>query len=108
MLFAYPVTPPPELKAKIEIRGLLSWMAFGDIKAPVRGLDAFKPDEVPPLWMTFVSFHNMVLLGIPLHPHDALGRLELARQQALDQPPLPLPAHVRIAAAASRPASSAG
>jgi cytochrome d ubiquinol oxidase subunit I len=63
VLFAYPITPPPELKAKIEIHGLLSWMAFGDMKAPVRGLDAFKADEVPPLWMTFVSFHNMVLLG---------------------------------------------
>jgi cytochrome d ubiquinol oxidase subunit I len=47
----------------MEVRGLLSWMAFGDVTAPVKGIDAFKPDEVPPLWMTFVSFHNMVVLG---------------------------------------------
>ena len=38
-------------------------MAFGDVNAPVKGIDQFKHDEVPPLWMTFVSFHNMVLLG---------------------------------------------
>lgn len=63
VLFGFPVERPPELKAKIEISGMLSWMAFGDMRAPVRGLDAFRPDEVPPLWMTFVSFHNMVLLG---------------------------------------------
>ena len=63
VLFAYPTDHPPELKGKIEIRGMLSWMAFGDITAPIKGLDAFKPDEIPPLWMTFVSFHNMVLLG---------------------------------------------
>ena len=63
VLFAFPTDHPPELKGKIEIRGLLSWMAFGDITAPIKGLDAFKPDEIPPLWMTFVSFHNMVVLG---------------------------------------------
>ena len=63
VLFAYPVTPPPELKAKIEIRGLLSWMAFGDIHAPIRGITDFPPEDRPPLWLTFVSFHNMVVLG---------------------------------------------
>jgi cytochrome d ubiquinol oxidase subunit I len=64
VLFAYPVTPPPELKAKIEIRGLLSWLAFGDINTRIRGITEFPPDERPPLWLTFVSFHNMVVLGL--------------------------------------------
>lgn len=58
-------TRPPELKAKIvvPISGLLSYMAFGDVDAQVKGIDAFPEDETPPLWITFVSFHNMVLLG---------------------------------------------
>ncbi len=64
VLFAYPVTPPPQLKAKIEIRGLLSWMAFGDINAQIRGIGDFPPENRPPLWLTFVSFHNMVVLGV--------------------------------------------
>ena len=38
---ADPVTPPPELKAKVEIRGLLSWLAFGDVNAPIRGIAEF-------------------------------------------------------------------
>ncbi len=64
VLFAYPVNRPPELKAPIEIPGLLSWLAFGDVNAPIRGLNEFPPNEIPPLWLTFVSFHNMVLLGM--------------------------------------------
>jgi len=64
VLFAYPVTPPPELKAKVEIRGVLSWLAFGDINAPIRGITDFPPENRPPLWLTFVSFHNMVVLGM--------------------------------------------
>ncbi len=63
VMFAYPLTKPPELKAKFEIKGLLSWMAFGDVNAHIPGIDQFPADEIPPLWLTFVSFHNMVLLG---------------------------------------------
>ncbi len=64
VLFAYPVTPPPELKAKVEIGGLLSWLAFGDMNAPIRGINDFAEENLPPLWLTFVSFHNMVILGM--------------------------------------------
>lgn len=63
VLFAVPFDNPPELKGTFEIPGLLSLMAFGDINAPVQGLDAFPRDEHPPLFLTFVSFHNMVILG---------------------------------------------
>jgi cytochrome bd ubiquinol oxidase subunit I len=64
VLFAVPTTTPPTLHAPVEIPGLLSWMAFGDPKAPIRGINEFPPDEIPPLWLTFVSFHNMVVLGV--------------------------------------------
>jgi len=63
VLFGVPQEKPPELKARFEITGLLSWMAFGDINAPVKGLDQIPENERPPLWLTFVSFHNMVILG---------------------------------------------
>lgn len=64
VLFAVPTTQPPTLHGTIEIPGLLSWLAFGDPKAPIKGINDFPPDEVPPLWLTFVSFHNMVVLGL--------------------------------------------
>ncbi len=63
VVFGYPTDAPPELKAPIEIPGLLSWMVFGDPNAAIKGLNEFPQDEIPPLWLTFVSFHNMVLLG---------------------------------------------
>ena len=81
VLFAYPVTPPPELKAKVEIRGLLSWMAFGSINAPIRGITAFPPENRPPLWLTFVSFHNMVVLGLYFIAAMAWGAWQLHRRR---------------------------
>ena len=63
VLFGVPDSPPPKVRAKIEVPGLLSWMAFGKLDAEVKGLDAFPKDERPPFWLTFVSFHNMVVLG---------------------------------------------
>lgn len=64
LVFAVPFTKPPELKARVEISGLLSWMAFGDINARIKGINEFPPQNIPPLWLTFVSFHNMVVLGL--------------------------------------------
>ncbi len=64
MVFAVPVDNPPDLKAPIEIPGLLSWLAFGDVNAQIKGINEFQKDEIPPLFLTFVSYHNMVLLGL--------------------------------------------
>lgn len=81
VFFAYPTTPPPELKATIKIPGLLSWLAFGDVHAPIKGINEFPPDEIPPLWLTFVSYHNMVLLGIYFIILMLLGFIQLRRQK---------------------------
>jgi cytochrome d ubiquinol oxidase subunit I len=70
---------PPTLKATIEIPSLLSWMAFGDVNAQVKGIQDFPPDQIPPLWITFVSFHNMVLLGMLFLAVTGLGLLLLWR-----------------------------
>ncbi|MEN8152003.1 MAG: cytochrome ubiquinol oxidase subunit I, partial [Planctomycetota bacterium] len=62
-VFGVPTDRPPELKAPIEIPNLLSWLAFGDMNATVRGIKDFPEDERPPLFLTFASFHTMVGLG---------------------------------------------
>jgi cytochrome d ubiquinol oxidase subunit I len=64
VFFAIPYTQPPELRATIEMKGVLSWMAFGDVNAHIKGINEFPPENIPPLWLTFVSFHNMVVLGL--------------------------------------------
>ena len=85
MIFAYPVSsPPPELKAKIEIPGMLSWLAFGDFNAKIRGLNEFPPENIPPLWMTFVSYHNMVALGMFFIFVTLLGVIQLKRKKLYD------------------------
>jgi cytochrome d ubiquinol oxidase subunit I len=63
-IFAFPTEPPPELKAKIEIPGVLSYLAFGSFDAKIKGINDFPKNDIPPLFITFVSYHNMVLLGI--------------------------------------------
>ena len=64
VLFGIPATDPPRLVASLEAPGLLSWMAFGDVNAHVRGVDEFPPENLPPLRLTFLAFHSMVGLGM--------------------------------------------
>jgi len=80
VMFAVPrAKPEPHLKGKIELPSMLSWLAFGNAKAEVRGLDAFSPQDRPPTWLTFVSFHNMVVLGLWFTFILALSSLQLWR-----------------------------
>jgi len=84
VLFAFPSTPPPKLHATIEIPNLLSWLAFGDPDAPVKGLQDFSKDSVPKgaeLWISFVSFHNMVALGMLFIATSALAVFLLWRKK---------------------------
>ncbi len=64
VIFGVPFGPPPRVRAKVEVPSLLSWMAFGNANAEVKGADAFPKEDLPPLWLTFVSFHNMVVIGL--------------------------------------------
>jgi cytochrome d ubiquinol oxidase subunit I len=84
VVFGIPFEKIPMLKAKVEIPALLSWMAFGDVQAKVHGIEEFPPDEVPPLWFSFVSFHNMVALGLLFVAVNAWGTLKLMRHKLWD------------------------
>jgi len=72
--------PERHLAAEVNIPGLLSWMTFGDINAHVHGLNEFPDDEIPPLWLPFVSFHNMVILGTFFVMVMALGAFLLYKK----------------------------
>jgi cytochrome d ubiquinol oxidase subunit I len=47
----------------VPIPGLLSWLAFGDFDAEVKGLADFPEADRPPVLITFLSFRAMVALG---------------------------------------------
>jgi cytochrome d ubiquinol oxidase subunit I len=84
VIFGIPFSPPPHIKGAVEVPGLLSYMAFGSIDAHVQGLDAFPVEDRPPLWLTFVSFHNMVALGTLFIGLMALAALRLVQGKIWD------------------------
>ncbi len=89
LLFALVDTKTPELTAEIQIPKMLSWMTFGDPDALVRGLSDFPPDQVPKgaeLWFSFVSFHNMVILGMLFIGLTALSVFLLRKDRLLRTP----------------------
>lgn len=51
---------------KLEIPGLLSFMAFGDFNAEVKGLDQIPADYHPPVAITHYAFQVMVGLGMAM------------------------------------------
>ncbi len=50
----------------IQIPGMLSWLIHGDADAAVTGLNAFAPEDRPPVNIVFQSYHLMVGIGMTL------------------------------------------
>lgn len=47
-----------------EFPKMLSFLVYGDFNAEIKGLKDFPKDERPPVFISFASYHIMVLLGI--------------------------------------------
>jgi cytochrome d ubiquinol oxidase subunit I len=47
----------------VKIPGLLSYLVTGDAEQPVTGLQAFSPEDRPPVNIVFQSYHLMVAIG---------------------------------------------
>ena len=85
ILFGVPSEDPLRLDYSIKIPGVLSWLAYGDTDAYVKGLNDFPPDEIPPFWLTFVSFHSMVALGQYFIAVMLIGAFLLYRKKLWNQ-----------------------
>src|SRR5690606_19265563 len=59
----------------IRIPCALSFLAFQDFQAPVSGLNDFPADEIPPVGLTFQSYHMMINLGVAFIGMGLLGIL---------------------------------
>jgi cytochrome d ubiquinol oxidase subunit I len=83
VVFGIPSDDPPELKYAIEIPGALSLMAHHDVDAYVPGIEDLREQgrSTPPFFLTFVSFHTMVGLGMTFIGLTALGILLLWRKK---------------------------
>ncbi len=80
LVFGVPDMKNEVVRAKIAIPGMLSWMAFGDVDAEVKGLEAFDKDMRPPMPYTFYTFRLMVMLGFGLIALTTLGLFLLWRK----------------------------
>ena len=58
------VNPGAQTTTGIAIPCLLSFLAYGNLNAPVTGLDAFPSDLWPPLQLAFQAYHAMIDLGM--------------------------------------------
>jgi cytochrome d ubiquinol oxidase subunit I len=57
----------------VAIPGMLSYLVYGDTSKPVTGLNAFKPEDRPPVNVVFQSYHAMVGIGMALIAISVLG-----------------------------------
>jgi len=67
-------------RGAIEIPGALSWLAYGDPRATIRGLKAWPREDRPPTAVVHVAFQIMVGSGVLLL---ALSILALVRRRTL-------------------------
>jgi len=59
----------------IAVPGLLSFFAHSDTRQPVTGLREFKPEDRPPVTLSFLFFHGMLLVGLGMIVISGLGFL---------------------------------
>jgi cytochrome d ubiquinol oxidase subunit I len=57
----------------IQMPGMLSFLAHNNVHATVIGLDAFAPEDRPPVQASFLFFHGMVAVGMAMILIAALG-----------------------------------
>jgi cytochrome d ubiquinol oxidase subunit I len=57
----------------IRLPGMLSYLVYGDMSRTVTGLDAFPPEERPPVNIVFQTYHLMVGIGFLLILLSLLG-----------------------------------
>ncbi|RYD03934.1 hypothetical protein N752_17785 [Desulforamulus aquiferis] len=86
IIFGIPDAEAGRTKMEIALPKMLSFVAFGDFNAEVKGLNDFPRDEWPPLAMTFYPFHLMVALGLYFIALTCWGFWLLIRNKLYDNP----------------------
>jgi cytochrome d ubiquinol oxidase subunit I len=62
-IIGMPDTQGERLLDPVEIPGLLSYLAYGNFNANVKGLSAYPRDLRPPVELTYYAYHVMIALG---------------------------------------------
>ncbi|MEZ4453322.1 MAG: cytochrome ubiquinol oxidase subunit I [Nannocystaceae bacterium] len=86
-LFGLPDEAREVTEYAIEVPKLLSFIAYADFDAEVKGLRSFPADERPPVAVTHLAFQVMILAGMAMMGVAALGGLALVRRRRLADTP---------------------
>ncbi len=62
-LFGWPDPEHETVRYGVQLPYLLSLLVYNDVTRPVPGLDMIPPENRPPIWLPFQTFHLMVGLG---------------------------------------------
>ncbi|MCJ7681080.1 MAG: cytochrome ubiquinol oxidase subunit I, partial [Candidatus Aminicenantes bacterium] len=80
-LFGIPDTKNEKILFAVKIPKFLSFLIHFDPDARVLGLNEFPKDEWPPLFLTFTSYHIMILLGMWFILLALLGVIFIVRKK---------------------------
>jgi cytochrome d ubiquinol oxidase subunit I len=72
-LFGWVNENKQEVNFGIAIPGMLSYLIAGTTDYQVKGLDSFKPGDIPPVNIVFQAYHLMVAIGFGLIALSVLG-----------------------------------
>jgi cytochrome d ubiquinol oxidase subunit I len=84
-LFGIPDAESGELRAAVSLPGMLSFLLFEDTDRQVVGLDAFRPQDRPPVVIPFATYHVMIALGMFFVALTLYGSLQLWRGKLFRQ-----------------------
>ncbi len=84
-LFGWVDENTKEVKFGVALPGMLSYLIYGDSEAPVKGLNAFKPEDLPPVNIVFQTYHLMVAIGFTLIMISFLGLFYIYKQTLVKQ-----------------------
>ncbi|MCX5898512.1 MAG: cytochrome ubiquinol oxidase subunit I, partial [Proteobacteria bacterium] len=85
-LFGFPDAEKQKTYLYVGIPKMLSLFLYLDPNATVKGLNEFPPDERPPVFLSFVSYHIMISLGMLFAAITVIGAALLATNKIGDTP----------------------
>jgi len=71
--FGFPSDKDKEVKFGLGIPGGLSFLIYNNFSTPVKGLDQFPAEDIPPVFIPFQAYHLMVALGMAFIAMTLLG-----------------------------------
>jgi len=83
-LFGWVDEQKQEVKFGVAVPGLLSYLLYGDTKREVTGLNAFNPEDRPPVNIVFQAYHFMVAIGFFLIAISILSLIYLKRNKLFE------------------------